>query len=93
MGGGGGGGGVWAGIEIGGGGGGVVLADFLTRIFFLYSELHKCLEKKNAKTQVLFKVYGQFSSAFQDNFEFQGFFKSFIFKYFSSLWEPRFCKL
>ena len=70
------------------------LADFLTQIFFLSRELHKCLEKKqNAKIQVLFKVYGQFSSTFQEEFGFQGLFKSFIFNYFSSQCEPRFCKL
>ena len=33
-------------------------------------------KKENAKIQVLFKVYGQFSSAFQNKFGFQGLFKT-----------------
>ena len=33
-------------------------------------------KKKNVKIQVLFKVYGQFSTTFQDDFGFQGIFKT-----------------
>ena len=47
-------------------------------------------KKKNGKIQVLFKVYGQFSSTFQGIWAIFKYFsrQPFIFKYFSSLCEP-----
>ena len=43
-------------------------------------------KRENAKTQVLFKVYGQLSSTFQDKFGFQGLFKTTI--HFPVLFKP-----
>ena len=56
------------------------LAHFPTLItlifFFLSWKLQNVLKKENRIIQVLFKVYVQFSSTFQDEFGFQGLFKT-----------------